>query len=112
MAKRLVMLKGNWPAPVFRRSVRDRKGKVVGRLEFTKSEPVALTAAQFEAVAKDVGPALVEVVADEAKPRWRPADWVPPADREPDADSADDQDDAGETPNDDGDDSGGADSGD
>lgn len=80
----LVMLRANWPAPVFRRSLRDKKGEVTKRLEFTKSDPVEVSAKEFAALKADLGPALVEVKLD-GKPRPRPVEWIPPEERESDS---------------------------
>lgn len=59
-----VMLKRNWPGP-FRRSVRDEDGNVVRLLTFAPGEAVKLQGEdEIDAVAADIGNALIEVGLD------------------------------------------------
>lgn len=61
----LVMLRKDWPTK-FRRSIRDNKGKLTGRvLGFEPGETVSLTSKEIEAVQSDIGVSLMPIELDE-----------------------------------------------
>lgn len=53
-----VMLKPGWPG-VFHRSVRDKKGEVVGRVAFAHGDPQILSELEYASVKADIGISLV-----------------------------------------------------
>jgi hypothetical protein len=65
MSKRLVMLHPNWQSPEFRRSLRDKNGKVTETLVFQRDVPLELTDQQCLAVSADIGNALVLAYIEE-----------------------------------------------
>lgn len=58
-----LVLKGNWPSDSFRRSVRNKNGKVK-IYTFTKDDPVQIEKRHFETLKKAIGHSLVVVEVD------------------------------------------------
>jgi len=76
----LVMLRRNWPAAGFHRTLRieETKGKRKGEirtefLQFQRGEPLEVTDEQFAALRDDIGKALQEVLVEGGKVRDKAA---------------------------------------
>ena len=88
----LIMLRRSAHGP-FRRSVRDERGNILYTLEFQPGAPLDLAGADLDAVAGDIGHALVEVGLDEkSRPRPLHPEPLPAADDVDDDDLDEDED--------------------